>query len=134
MNYRSKLVELKMRSMRRRIWYKVLNVLERVQVDLTIRMLERVRSPFLAKVLDSIIEKLSVAMQSKVSALIQGFGFPRALKLSRIAQSWGHTTAKTWTGNLEFARFLAITHLNAVHAEDLQATCRHATSSFPMSL
>ena len=123
MNHCSKLAALKMRSMRRRIWYKVLSVLERVQVDLTIRMLERVRSPFLAKVLDSIIQKLSVALQSKVSTLTQGVGLPQALKLSRLAQSWGHKTAETWASNREFARFLAITYLNSIPSSDLHPTC-----------
>ena len=134
MNYCSKLAALKMRSMRRGIWYKVISVLERVQVDLTIRMLERVRSPFLARVLDSIIKKLSVALQSNVSTLIQGVGFPQALKLSRIAKSWGHRTAETWNSNREFARFLAIMHLNSVSPYDLHATCPHITSSCPVRL
>jgi len=118
-----------MRSMRRRIWYKVLNVLERAQVDLTLRMLERVRSPFLAKVLDSIIKKLSVALQSKVSTLIQGVGFQQALKLSRIAKSWGHRTAEKWNNNREFARFLAIMHLNSVSTYGMHARCPHITNS-----
>jgi hypothetical protein len=120
--------------MRRRIWYKVLSVLERAQVDLTLRMLERVRSPLLAKVLDSIIEKLSVALRSKVSTLIQSVGFPQALKLSRIAKSWGHRTADKWNSNREFARFLAIMHLNSVSTYDLHSTCPHITSSCPVRL
>jgi hypothetical protein len=109
-------------------------VLERAQVDLTLRMLERVRSPFLAKVLDSIIKKLSVALQSKVSALIQGVGFPQALTLSRIAKSWGHRTAEKWNNNREFARFLAIMHLNSVSTYDLHATCPHTPGSCPVRL
>ena len=134
MNYCSKLAAFKMRSMRRGIWYKVLSVLERVQVDLTIRMLERVQSPILAKVLDSIIEKLSVALQSKVSTLIERVGFSQALKLSRIAKSWGHRTSETWNNNREFARFLAIMHLNSVPTCDLHATCPRITSLCPVRL
>ena len=114
MNYCAELVALKRRSLRRGIWFRVLNGLERAQVDLTVRMVERVRSSVLARVLASIINKLSQALESKVSALIKSVGYPSALRLSRIAQSWGLGSAETWVSDSGFARFLAILHLNSL--------------------
>jgi CHASE3 domain sensor protein len=99
--------------MRRRIWHRVLNALERAQVDLTIRVVKQVRSPLLAKVLDSIIKKLSAALQSKVAVMVKTVGFRQARRLSEIAQSWGNNAAKMWIYDRKFAKFLAIMHLNA---------------------
>jgi len=104
---------LRKRSMRRGIWYKVLNVYERAQVDLTLRVVKWVRSSLLARVLDLIIAKLSEGLQSKVLVMMKSVGFPAALRICRIAQSWGHRSAENWVCDQRFARFLAVMHLNA---------------------
>jgi hypothetical protein len=113
MNYCSRLAALKTRSIRRGVWFRVLNMLERAQVDLTVRVVKNVQSPHLMKVLESIVNKLSEALQSKVARVMRSIGFPSALKLSRIAQSWGHKSAGTWAQDSRFARFLAVMHLNS---------------------
>jgi hypothetical protein len=113
MNYCLRLVELKRRSVRRGIWHRVLSELERAQVDLTVRLVKVVRSPLLAMVLDRLVNKLSSALESKVSSLVRSVGFPVALRLSRIAQSWGYEAAQTWGEDSKFARFLAIMNLNS---------------------
>lgn len=115
MSYFSTLTALKTRSMRRGIWYRVLNRLERAQVDLTVKVVKKVRSPFLARVLDVIIGKLSDALQSRVSKIVKSIGFTQTLKLSRIAQSWGNKSARIWAQDSRFARFLAIMDLNSSH-------------------
>ena len=112
-SYISRLVELKKCSMRRGIWYKVLNTLERAQVDLTVRLVKNLRSPLLARVLDVIIQKLSEALQSRVSRMVKSVGFPQAAKLSGIAQSWGNKSAETWIRDPKFAKFLAVMSLNS---------------------
>ena len=120
MNYCAELVALKRRSLRRGIWFRVLNGLERAQVDVTVKVVERVRSSVLARVLASIINKLSQALESRVSALIKSVGYPSALRLSRIAQSWGLESAEAWVSDSEFARFLAVLHLNNVYPLSVQ--------------
>ena len=115
MNYVPKLVALRKRSVRRGIWHKVLNRLERAQINLTVKIVKRVRSSFLTKVLDLIINKLSVALQSKVLMMVESVGFPLASKLSKIAQSWGHKSAKTWNKDSKFARFLTVMNFNSVY-------------------
>jgi len=120
LNYRFRLLELKRRSLRRGIWFKALNRLERAQVDLTMKVVETVRSSLLARVLNSIIDKLSQALESRVSTLIKSIGIPSALKLSRIAKGWGYKSAEEWVGDSGFARFLAILHLNSVSSLSIQ--------------
>ena len=111
-SYTAALRMLKWRSMRGGTWYRVLSRLERVQVDLTIKFVRRVQSPLLARVLDLIIDKLSNALQSRVSRIIVSIGFPLALKSSRIAQGWGNRSAQAWAQDLGYAKFLAIVSLN----------------------
>ncbi len=113
MNYCLRLAALKLRSMRRGIWHRALTQLERAQVDLTVRMVKIVRSPLLAKVLDKIVDKLTSALQSTVLRLIISVGYPEALKLGRVAQSWGHNSAHVWAQDSKFARFLAIMYVNS---------------------
>lgn len=113
MSYRAKLFALKKRCMRRRIWFRVLNGLERAQVDLTFRVVTTVRSALLARVLSMISGKLSSALQSKVLRAIKKVGIPLTHKISLIAKGWGHKAAESWAGDMKFARFLAVTNLNA---------------------
>ena len=101
MNYVLQLVALKTRSLRKRVWHRVLNRLERAQVNLTIKIVKRVKSPFLMKVLDGIISKLSNAVTS------------------RIEESWGNKSSRTWIQDKRFARFLAIVYLNASNKSGL---------------
>jgi hypothetical protein len=90
--------------------------LERAEVDLTLRFVTKVRSPFLAKVLNLIIDKLFNALESRVSRLTWSVGFPLALRLSKIAQSWGNRSARLWAQDSEFARFLAVMSLYSDNA------------------
>jgi hypothetical protein len=110
--YTAVLKTLKSRSMRQRVWYRVLSRLERAQVDLTLKVVRRVQSPSLARVLDLIVDKLSNALQSRVSKITRTVGFPMALKLSKMAQGWGNRSAQAWAQDSEFARFLAVMSLN----------------------
>ncbi len=111
--YNVALRALRVRSMRRGLWNRVLNRLERAQVDLTLRMVRKVRSTFLARVLDSIIEKLESALESRVSRMIGSVGFPMARRLSEMARTWGNQNAIKWVDDRGFARFLTIMILNS---------------------
>ena len=112
MSYCGQLVALRRQSMRRGVWYRVLNRLERAQVNWTVRIVKRVRSSLLAHVLDLIIEKLMEALESRVLRAIRQVGIPAALRLSRIAQSWGHKEGRAWARDRKFVRFLAVMSLN----------------------
>ena len=116
---RTKLVEMKRKAIRRGVWFNALNRVERCCIDLTIKVVDRVRSLLLAKVLTAVVEKLSEAMESKITRLMREVGCELALRMSRIAQAWGHTSATQWVVDLRFIRYLAIIKMNTPEAQNI---------------
>jgi hypothetical protein len=109
---RSKLVDMRAKAIRRGIWYRVLTRAERAYIELTIKVINVVRSHFLAKVLTSVIRKLLNAMESKVACFMREAGHPLAQKISRIAQSWGNMSGSQWMKDRCFIRYLAVMYIN----------------------
>ncbi len=110
---RSRLARLRTNAVRRGVWFRVLSRLERASVDLTIRVVEKVRSAVLAEALLSIVKKLTDAMESPVTRLRREVGSSLARKMSLIAQRWGSKSAIKWKADRRFIRYLTIMHLNA---------------------
>jgi len=111
---RGKLAKIRAKAIRRGVWFKVLSGAERAYIWLAVRVVERVRSLLLAKVLTSILRKLLFAMESRVVRTIREVGRPLAKKLSRIAQKWGNKPAVQWADDLGFIQHLAVTYVNMV--------------------
>lgn len=109
---RAKLIKVRAKAIRRGVWFRVLSRVERVQIDLTIGLVEKVRSFLLAKVLGSILRKLFEAMEGRVSRLMREVGLPMARKLSVVARSWGCKGAESWTDDPGFIQFLAVNYMN----------------------
>jgi len=110
---RSEIIRVKTKALRRGVWYRVLTRVERACVDLVIRVVERIRSGRLARVMSSILRKLEEAMESRVRRLIHEIGSNLASKLGQIAQKWGNRQALHWAKDADFMQYLTITHLNA---------------------
>ena len=106
------LARMKTRAMRRGVWFRVLNRLERASVDLTIKVVEKVQSSLLSKLLGAIIMKLSKALESKVARMMREVGSDLAQKVSLIAQTWGNRSAVRWAVDKGFIQYLTITHMN----------------------
>ena len=106
------LAKIKAKAMRRGIWFRVLTRAERAQVDLTMKIVERIRSFILAKVVTSIVKKLLDAMESKVARLMREVGHALVRKLSRIAQNWGNKSAHQWVTDPCFVQYLTINYMN----------------------
>ena len=109
---RADLVKVRTRAIRCGVWFRALRRVERAQVDLTIRVVQRVRSLLLARVLGSILRKLFEAMESRVSRLMREVGNRLARKLSAIAESWGCKSARGWASDPGFIRFLTVDYMN----------------------
>jgi len=109
---RSEIASIKTRALRRGVWFRVLTRAERACVDLSIMIVERVRSFLLQKVLSSILKKLEMALESRVQRLIREIGENLASKMSQIAQDWGNKSAVRWAQDLDFIRYLTITSMN----------------------
>jgi len=109
----NELSKVKARAMRLGVWFRVLTRAERAQVELTMRIVKRIRSFFLARVVTSIVEKLLDAMESKVTRLMREVGPALALKLSKTAQEWGNRSAHQWVADPGFVQYLTVTYINA---------------------
>lgn len=102
------LARVRLLAIRRRVFFRVLNRVERGLVYLVSKVTKSVRSRVLVDALRSIVEKLLDAMESKVEQRMRHVGVPLAEKISRIAQGWGNRTAREWLKDPGFIRYLAI--------------------------
>jgi len=109
---KNELVKVKAKAMRRGIWFRVLTRAERAQMELTMKIVKRIRSFILAKVVAAIMKKLLDAMESKVVRLMREVGQVLARKLSRTAQNWGNTLAQQWVTDPGFVQYLTINYIN----------------------
>ena len=81
-------------------------------IDLTIRVVDTIRSTKLAKSIALLAEKLENAMGNTFSRHLKEMGVPLAQKISVIAQKMGNLSAKQWAQDSSFAFFLAVMHYN----------------------
>ena len=108
---RENLAKLKRKAVRRGCWFRNLKRKERMLLDLTIRVVEKVRSFLLAKVVSRLVRILCEAMESRVYRLIRTEGLRMAEGLSEIAQSWGYRAAKSWGKDRGFMQYLTVSNL-----------------------
>jgi len=106
------LARIRAKAMRFGVWFKVLSRAERALIDLTVRIVERVRSSVLAKALASVVKKLLDAMESRVVSLMRTVGRDLARKVSELALRWGNSEASKWAEDPGFIQYLTITEMN----------------------
>ena len=109
---KAQLVKLRLKAMRAGVWYRALPRIDRVLVDLTIRVADTIRSPYLARSILSVAGKLEGLLESKLQRAVREFGLPIAHKLSLFAQKWGNEAAAKWASDDGFARYWAAMKLN----------------------
>jgi galactitol-specific phosphotransferase system IIC component len=110
---KAQLVRLRLKAMRAGVWFRALPRIDRVLVDLTIRVASSIRSVTLAKNLLAVTKKLEGLLENSLLRAFREVGVRLAQKLSLIAQKWGNTSAKTWASDVPFVKFLAVMHINA---------------------
>lgn len=110
---RDHLIRLKVKALQSGLWFRVLRNVERALVDLTIKVVDRPRSPVLVKALLSVMGKLTDARETKVEIAMKEVGLLYACRLSLLAQDWGNKLARRWMYDLSFARFIAVMHINS---------------------
>lgn len=109
---REQLLKLKLKAMRAGVWFRALPRIDRVLIDLTIKVAQSVRSPLLANCVLSVTRKLEELFESKFARAVREIGFSLSCRLSLLAQKWGNKSAKTWVSDVGFARYLAVMKLN----------------------
>jgi hypothetical protein len=108
----AQLIKLKLKAIRAGVWFKALPKIDRVLVDLTIKVASNIRSSTLAKNILAVTRKLEEFLESSLLRAFRAVGLPLAQKLSSIAQKWGNTSAENWATNISFIKFLAVMHIN----------------------
>lgn len=111
---RKKLVQLKQKARRRGCWYRNLKQNERMLLDLTIRVVEKVRSFMLARVISKIVSKLQQVLESPIVRLIRTEGQRMAKNISDIAKRLGYKDAKDWSFDRGFMQYLTINNLESL--------------------
>jgi hypothetical protein len=109
---RESMHKLKVKAMRRGIWFKALNRLDRALYSLTMKVTDVVRSGKLARLLFPIVDELVKRLENRFSFALKEIGYPLARRLSQLAQGWGNVQAEDWMSDSKFARFLAVLHVN----------------------
>lgn len=111
---REGLSSIRGRALRRGVWFRALTRLERAIVDLTIRCVDRVRSPVLAGVIGKIVCKVLKALRSRFLVRAERVGFELAERVCRVAVEWGYVGASSWRRDINFVRFLGVNAISSV--------------------
>jgi hypothetical protein len=109
---KAQLMKLRLKAVRAGVWFRALPRIDRVLVDLTIKVASSIRSFTLAKNLLAVIRKLEGLLESSLSRALREVGLPLAQKLSLMAQKWGNVSAESWPSDSSFAFFLAVLRIN----------------------
>ena len=109
---KGQLVALRRRALRAGVWFRRLPRIDRVLVDLTIRLVDNIRSVMLAKSLLSVAGKLEGLLESKFARRVRAIGFSLAVKQSLFGVGWGNNSCRSWAGDPIYARFLAVMKIN----------------------
>jgi hypothetical protein len=109
---KAQLLKLRLRAMRSGIWYTALSRIDRVLVDLTIKVVKDIRSSQLAKSISVVMGKLDELLEGRFLRLKRTIGYSMAEKISVLAQEWGNTTAHDWATDRSFASYLLVMHAN----------------------
>jgi hypothetical protein len=109
---RMQLIKLRQKAIRAGVWFRALPRIDRVLVDLTIKVTDTIRSPNLAQSILVIAGKLEGILESKLARFLREFGLPITIKLSVFAQNWGYNAAGKWANDKDFARYWAVMKLN----------------------
>ena len=106
------LLKMRRRAMRRRVWYRALDRVERGILSLTARVVDRVESAVLGVELVKIMRKLRDALKSGFVRRMEEHGFGRAKEVAGQAVAWGYGAARVWASDLAFVRYLTVFDVN----------------------
>ena len=109
---KAQLLKLKLKAVRAGVWFKILPRIDRVLVDLTIKVAGTVRSCTLAESILVVVRKLESVLESRFLRAVREVGFPVARRLGLIAQEWGNAAGGNWGYDVGFAKYLAAMFLN----------------------
>ena len=109
---KTQLVKLRLKAIRAGVWFRALPRIDRVLIDLTIKVASSIRSATLARNILAVTKKLEGLLENRLLRAFRGVALQLAQKLSIAAQKWGNASAKRWASDVSFVTFLAVMHIN----------------------
>ncbi len=106
------LVEVRRRALRRGVWYRALDGVERGILSLASQILDTVRSSMLSIQLVKIIAKIRDVCKSGFIKHLERFGMARVRVIQAQAFSFGYEGAKTLSSDFDFVRYLIFLDFN----------------------
>jgi hypothetical protein len=101
-------------AIRKLVWYRALDPLERGILTLASRIIDEVRDSALGVELLKIIAKLKDATDSEFARHVYAFGVLQAKMISGYARDFGNQAAASWALDTGFARYLGFLDFNQV--------------------
>jgi hypothetical protein len=106
------LSSVRSRALRRGVWFKALDTLERGILTLASRVVDKVESAVLGVEIVKILKKLTDAMKSGFVRRMEEYGAIRAKKLVAQAAEWGSGIASEWASDIGLIRYLTLIDMN----------------------
>ena len=82
-------------------------------MDLTIRVVDEVKSSKLGRLLGAVVRRLEEALESKFLRRAWEKGSELASRFARIAYSWGNVKALSWVRDKVYVLYLGVSSMNA---------------------
>jgi hypothetical protein len=106
------LVNFRQKALRRGLWFRTLDSLDRGFFNLTCIIVDRIESETLLREILGIVLKLRDALKGEFVRLVESLGVGRTWRASENATLWGYSDAHCWRWDMEFARFHAVIEHN----------------------
>ena len=110
---RNFLLKVKQKALRRKVWFKALDNLDRGFYNLVCAVVNKVRSKVLIRQVMAIVRRLREALKSDFIKLVESIGIKRSWEASELATYWGNTDALGWKRDVRFHKFHAMIAYNA---------------------
>ncbi|MCJ7635645.1 hypothetical protein MUP77_25045 [Candidatus Bathyarchaeota archaeon] len=113
---RAVLIDLREKCFSKRIWFSSLSSIERSLVNLTIRVVDEVKSSRLNSLLGAIVRRLEEALESPFLKAANLRGLSLVERFVNVAYSWGYATALDWLDDKSYILYLGVSSLNTPNA------------------
>ena len=105
---RGHLMKWRSRALRRGVLFSALDAEDRGYLYLAIKVLDRVRSVEVGRIIVKLLVKLREALKSPFVRRVETYGVERARVVSSWAVEWGYKTARSWARDRGLARYLTV--------------------------
>jgi hypothetical protein len=104
--------DVRRKALRKRVWYRALDRLERGIFSLATQLIDEVKSELLGVELVKMLRKLSDAMKSGFARCVEEYGLRKAKAIALQAVRFGYESAGEWASDVGFIRYLAFLKVN----------------------